>query len=78
VLKDNGTFVLTFGQRNFMEKLPFTQFDFTLYNTDEMEETVSKAISKNENLRKRRRGKKQNRKRNNNKKLYSFNHKKIK
>ncbi|WEK70079.1 MAG: class I SAM-dependent methyltransferase [Candidatus Chryseobacterium colombiense] len=43
VLKDNGTFVLTFGQRNFMEKLPFTQFDFTLYNTDEMEETVSKS-----------------------------------
>jgi len=43
VLKDNGTFVLTFGQKNFMEKLPFTQFDFTLYNTDEMEETVSKS-----------------------------------
>ena len=43
VLKDKGTFVLTFGQRDFMEKLPFTQFDFTLYNTDEMEETVSKS-----------------------------------
>ncbi|GAA4162388.1 class I SAM-dependent methyltransferase [Chryseobacterium ginsenosidimutans] len=43
VLKDNGTFVLTFGQRDFMEKLPFTQFDFILYNTDEMEETVSKS-----------------------------------
>ncbi len=43
VLKDNGTFVLTFGQRDFMETLPFTQFDFTLYNTDEMEETVSKS-----------------------------------
>lgn len=43
VLKDNGTFVLTFGQRDFMEKLPFTQFNFTLYNTDEMEETVSKS-----------------------------------
>lgn len=43
VLKDNGTFVLTFGQRNFMEKLPFTQFDFILYNTDEMEQTVSKS-----------------------------------
>ncbi|WP_185206057.1 class I SAM-dependent methyltransferase [Chryseobacterium sp. C3] len=46
VLKDNGTFVLTFGQRNFMEKLPFTQFGFTLYNTDEMEETVSKSYFK--------------------------------
>ncbi|MCD1117966.1 class I SAM-dependent methyltransferase [Chryseobacterium turcicum] len=43
VLKTNGTFVLTFGQRNFMETLPFTQFDFTLYNSDEMEETVSKS-----------------------------------
>lgn len=43
VLKDHGTFVLTFGQRDFMETLPFTQFDFTLYNTDEMEETVSKS-----------------------------------
>jgi ubiquinone/menaquinone biosynthesis C-methylase UbiE len=46
VLKDNGTFVLTFGQRDFMEKLPFTQFDFILYNTDEMEETVSKSLFK--------------------------------
>ncbi|WP_042720570.1 class I SAM-dependent methyltransferase [Flavobacterium sp. B17] len=43
VLKDNGTFVLTFGQRDFMEKLPFTQFGFTLYNTDEMEEIVSQS-----------------------------------
>ncbi|KQS93285.1 class I SAM-dependent methyltransferase [Chryseobacterium sp. Leaf394] len=43
VLKDNGTFVLTFGQRDFMETLPFTQYDFKLYNSDEMEETVSKS-----------------------------------
>jgi len=43
VLKKTGTFVLTFGQRDFMEKLPFTKFDFSLYNTDEMEETVSKS-----------------------------------
>lgn len=42
VLKSNGTFVLTFGQKYFMEKLPFTQFNFRLYNTDEMEEIVSK------------------------------------
>lgn len=41
VLKKTGTFVLTFGQREFMEKLPFTQFGFTLYSTAEMEETVS-------------------------------------
>lgn len=43
VLKKSGTFVLTFGQRDFMEKLPFTRFGFTLYNTGEMEETVSKS-----------------------------------
>ncbi|WET49452.1 class I SAM-dependent methyltransferase [Chryseobacterium indologenes] len=43
VLKDNGTFVLTFGQRDFMEKLPFTAYDFNLYNNKEMEELVSKS-----------------------------------
>lgn len=43
VLKDNGTFVLTFGQRDFMEKLPFTEYNFTLYNTNEMEELISKS-----------------------------------
>lgn len=43
VLKDNGTFVLTFGQRDFMEKLPFTQFGFTLYSNSEMEETIAKS-----------------------------------
>lgn len=43
VLKDNGTLVLTFGQRDFMEKLPFTEYNFTLYNTDEMEELISKS-----------------------------------
>jgi len=63
VLKDNGTFVLTFGQRDFMEKLPFTQFDFSLYNSDEMEETVSKShfkrmkISEKEEEVKSKRGK---------------------
>ncbi|KFF14694.1 methyltransferase type 11 [Chryseobacterium soli] len=43
VLKDGGTFVLTFGQRDFMERLPFTEYNFTLYNNDEMEELVSKS-----------------------------------
>ena len=46
VLKDDGTFVLTFGQRDFMEKLPFTEYDFTLYNNNEMEELVSKSYFK--------------------------------
>lgn len=43
VLKDNGTFVLTFGQRDFMEKLPFTKYNFKLYNNNEMEELISKS-----------------------------------
>ncbi|WP_353145184.1 class I SAM-dependent methyltransferase [Chryseobacterium sp.] len=43
VLKKNGTFVLTFGQREFMEKLPFTAYDFTLYSNSEMEQLVSKS-----------------------------------
>lgn len=43
VLKDNGIFVLTFGQRDFMEKLPFTAYNFKLYNNDEIEELVSQS-----------------------------------
>jgi ubiquinone/menaquinone biosynthesis C-methylase UbiE len=43
VLKDNGTFVLTFGQRDFMETLPFTAYDFKLYSNEEMEELISKS-----------------------------------
>lgn len=43
VLKDNGIFVLTFGQRDFMEKLPFTVYNFKLYNNDEIEELVSQS-----------------------------------
>ncbi|UFH32057.1 class I SAM-dependent methyltransferase [Chryseobacterium sp. C-71] len=43
VLKDNGTFVLTFGQKDFMETLPFTAYDFTLYSNDEMQELISKS-----------------------------------
>jgi ubiquinone/menaquinone biosynthesis C-methylase UbiE len=45
VLKDDGTFVLTFGQR-FHGKTPFTAYDFTLYNNDEMESWFLKAILK--------------------------------
>lgn len=43
VLKKEGTFVLTFGQRKFMETLPFTEYDFTMYSNSEMEELVSKS-----------------------------------
>ena len=43
VLKKDGTVAITFGQKDFMEKLPFTEFDFTLYSNTEMEELVSKS-----------------------------------
>lgn len=43
VLKNNGTVAITFGQKDFMEKLPFTEYNFTLYNNDEVEELVSKS-----------------------------------
>ena len=43
VLKRNGTFVRTFGQRDFMAKLPVTAYNFKLYNNDEMEELISKS-----------------------------------
>ncbi|MCS4302126.1 class I SAM-dependent methyltransferase [Chryseobacterium sp. BIGb0232] len=46
VLKDNGTLVLTFVQRQSMEKLPFTAYNFTLYSNDEMEELISKSYFK--------------------------------
>ncbi|KFE98124.1 methyltransferase type 11 [Chryseobacterium formosense] len=43
VLKDSGTFVLTFAQKDFMEKLPFTAYDFRLYNNSELEELISQS-----------------------------------
>lgn len=43
VLKKDGTFVLTFGQRKFMETFPFTEYDFTLYSNSEMEQLVSQS-----------------------------------
>ncbi|REC79032.1 16S rRNA (cytosine(1402)-N(4))-methyltransferase [Chryseobacterium elymi] len=43
VLKKGGTFVLTFGQKKFMERLPFTEYDFTMYSNSEMEQLVSKS-----------------------------------
>lgn len=43
VLKDDGTFVLTFGQRRFMETLPFTEYNFTMYSNNEMEELISRS-----------------------------------
>jgi ubiquinone/menaquinone biosynthesis C-methylase UbiE len=43
VLKKNGTFVLTFAQKDFMEKLPFTAYDFKLYNNEDLEELISQS-----------------------------------
>ncbi|ASW74157.1 methyltransferase type 11 [Chryseobacterium piperi] len=43
ILKDDGTFVLTFGQRRFMETLPFTEYNFTMYSNSEMEQLISES-----------------------------------
>jgi SAM-dependent methyltransferase len=40
VLKPGGVFSLTFGSREFMEKLPFTPYDFHLYSQEEAEELL--------------------------------------
>lgn len=43
VLKNSGTFVLTFAQKDFMEKLPFTRYDFKLYNNEDLAGLISKS-----------------------------------
>lgn len=43
VLKDNGTFVLTFGQKDFMENLPFTSHGFQLYTNNDVQKLISKS-----------------------------------
>lgn len=40
VLKPGGLFSLTFATREFMEKLPFTQYNFHLYSREEAEELL--------------------------------------
>ena len=40
VLKNNGSFVLTFAKKDFMKTLPFTA-DFKLYNYEDIEELVA-------------------------------------
>ncbi|KIO75116.1 hypothetical protein TH53_22540 [Pedobacter lusitanus] len=40
VLRPGGIFSLTFGTREFMEKLPFTPYDFHLYSQHEAEELL--------------------------------------
>jgi len=43
VLRNNGTFVLTFGQKDFMEGLAFTQYGFQLYNNEDAEVLIRKS-----------------------------------
>lgn len=40
VLKDGGTCVLTFADKSFMERLPFTKYNFTLYDIDTFNDLV--------------------------------------
>ena len=42
VLKPNGIFALTFADKSFMEKLPFTSFGFNLYSLKDAEELLQK------------------------------------
>jgi len=42
VLKPNGIFALTFADKSFMEKLPFTNFGFNLYSLKDAEELLQK------------------------------------
>lgn len=43
ILKPNGTFVITFADKTFMQKLPFTQYVFTLYAMEEVEKLSQNA-----------------------------------
>lgn len=46
VLKPNGNFCLTFADEDFMKKLPFTQFDFELYNLEKAKKLIEKTAFK--------------------------------
>lgn len=41
VLDNKGIFSLTFAQESFMKKLPFTEFEFELYDTEKVEKLIS-------------------------------------
>ncbi|WPO80587.1 class I SAM-dependent methyltransferase [Flavobacterium sp. KACC 22761] len=46
VLKPKGNFCLTFGDEDFMKKLPFTQFEFELYSTEKVKKLIEKTAFK--------------------------------
>lgn len=57
ILKPNGILALTFADKSFMEKLPFTTFGFNLYSLKDAEELLQKnqfkilnSISQNEKV----------------------------
>jgi ubiquinone/menaquinone biosynthesis C-methylase UbiE len=41
VLRPGGTAAITFAQRSFMEKLPFTKWHFTFYDTEKLRQLVA-------------------------------------
>lgn len=43
VLKPNGTLLLCFGLKEYLEKMPFTEYGFRLYNQKDLENLVSKS-----------------------------------
>lgn len=41
ILKEGGQFFITFAHKDFMDKLPFTQYGFTKYTQDNLEQLVA-------------------------------------
>lgn len=46
VLKAKGIFCLTFAEESFMKQLPFTKYEFELYNTEKAESLIQKTAFK--------------------------------
>jgi ubiquinone/menaquinone biosynthesis C-methylase UbiE len=46
ILKSHGVFCITFAEESFMKTLPFTQYEFKLYNTEKVEQLVQKTLFK--------------------------------
>lgn len=46
ILKADGNFCLTFAEESFMKQLPFTAYEFTLYNTEKVRQLIEKTAFK--------------------------------
>ncbi|MEO8240157.1 MAG: class I SAM-dependent methyltransferase [Flavobacterium sp.] len=46
ILKPNGNFCLTFADEGFMKQLPFTEYEFTLYNIEKAQQLIEKTAFK--------------------------------